>query len=206
MNRNYLSLEINSVNMKQIDYLHEIKKLAVYFLLKFVTLIKKKGTIFFKICLLYFLKIIKFTLPYKLAKRLIPNIIKIKIKVLLFKYPNLTKIIKNILAWVKSDEKIKSNLLINFFIFIFKIIFMPILRTLLNNLETQTIIYNELRRRRNFRVDSNKIIKDKNTNNIHTHQLLNKKFLIYEDLNLSLDTNEIYHKFKLTFIEYHTQP
>lgn len=205
MNQIFYTFELNSEHMTQINYLYEIKKITRYYLLKFFILFKIKIMFLLTESLRYSLKVIKFTIPYKLIKKLIPYSIKIRTKVLFLNYPGFTRIVKYILFLLKADKEKKTNYFILFFKFFIKTLFIPILKILLNNLEVRTIIYNELRKIPIFQVSLNKRIEDKDTNDFDNYKIINKEFLMHGDFDLSLDTDEVYSNMKSTFIHCHIQ-
>jgi len=206
MNQIFYAFDLKSEYMKQINYLNEIKKNIRYHFLKLFILVKTKIRFILTESLRYSLKLFKFIIPYKLIKNYIPYSIKIKIKVLLSKYPGFTKIVKYILFWLKTDKEMKPDYFILFYKFFIKKFFLPVLKILLSNSEFQKILHNELKRNHIVQFYLNKIKSDKDSNNFVNYKITNnKEFLINTNSDLSLDVDEIYNKMKFFSIYYNIQ-
>lgn len=196
MNQIYHAIDYQTENMLGIHYNDLIRRKVKFYSNKFYKILKK----ILKLIVVSTIKILKHLLFYAYIKKIIPNRLKIKVKVIikanLLLFPKLTHIVKLLYFWLNKtpySEKKFLHFLLSFFI---KRFCLPLLHQMITNLNWRVIVLEQLKSSPQLRNKFKKIISEDENRESYQAPLAN--LLKENEIIISTAAQEIFKEFKLT--------
>jgi hypothetical protein len=145
---------------------------------------------------------IKLTTCLKLIKKYTPDAIRIGCRTEIAKYPYIYNFYKNIILWLKKDGESKENYLIYFFKFYIKVFFLPQLILIIKNKERRNILDLEIKKNLNVNINIHVHSENYKKEDFDTYKFKKNLYVLKDELELSVDTHEIYQKMRFAFTKY----
>lgn len=178
------------------------KKSIRFYSIKLIKITKVKLKFLIKRIISFVFKMIKLTTCLKLIKKYTPDAIKIRCRTEISKYPYIYNFYKKIILWLKKDEEAKENYLIYFFKVYIKVFFFPQLILIIKNKERRNILDLEIKKNLNMNISIHVHSENYKKEDVDTYKFKKDLFVLKDELELSVDTHEVYQKMRFAFTKY----